>query len=420
MNLKRVLWMVVSYLGITVLNSCSDENELVMPPISQQNEQEGRFDNVPFQWDYYLSNDSTSTGLDGFVVYPVKLESAIETRVSTDGRRPTTGTRPPRNSTGGGAERPRRPSTFRGFDTDNILIRDPHILYVGAAFPEKEFGRDFSREITAPRNPMYVYTSFPDPYLDEITRESGSFGYRKFIKSVIRSDEYQKFIHSDAREKLELQYVEFFSYSDIEKAFSSNAGLAKVFSAKVQMNSKKTNIKSRLLGQLISSCFTVSMDVPTNGFFKDQSMNSSPEYPVYVRSMTYGKIALLAIESEYSFEEVKKAVEAGIKFKFFSGGANYTAKDMEIIQKSTITILVISDDTSGEVNQYFDSLDALKGAFSTKYTELNYGMPILCTGYYAIDNKVFKANVRLRSEPWPAPVTSSSGKSRPAPRPSYP
>ena len=196
--------------------------------------------------------------------------------------------------------------------------------------------------------------------------------------------------------------------------------LAKVFSAKVQMNSKKTNIKSRLLGQLISGCFTVSMDVPTNGFFKDQSMNSSPEYPVYVRTMTYGKIALLAIESEYSFEEVKKAVEAGIKFKFFSGGANYTAKDMEIIQKSTITILVISDDTSGEVNQYFDSLDALKGAFSTKYTELNYGMPILCTGYYAIDNKIFKANVRLRSEPWPAPVTSSSGKSRPAPRPSYP
>lgn len=84
MNLKRVLWVVVSYLGITVLNSCSDENELVMPPISQQNEQEGRFDNVPFQWDYYLSNDSTSTGLDGFVLYPVKLESAIETRVSTD------------------------------------------------------------------------------------------------------------------------------------------------------------------------------------------------------------------------------------------------------------------------------------------------------------------------------------------------
>lgn len=51
------------------------------------------------------------------------------------------------------------------------------------------------------------------------------------------------------------------------------------------------------------------MEVPANGFFKDKSKDSSSENPVYVRSISYGKIALLAIESEYSFEEVKKAVE---------------------------------------------------------------------------------------------------------------
>ena len=77
------------------------------------------------------------------------------------------------------------------------------------------------------------------------------------------------------------------------------------------------------------------MEVPANGFFKDKSKDSSSENPVYVRSISYGKIALLAIESEYSFEEVKKAVEAGIKWKIFNAGGSFSAKDTEIL----VTIL---------------------------------------------------------------------------------
>ena len=80
------------------------------------------------------------------------------------------------------------------------------------------------------------------------------------------------------------------------------------------------------------------MEVPANGFFKDKSKDSSSENPVYVRSISYGKIALLAIESEYSFEEVKKAVEAGIKWKIFNAGGSFSAKDTEILQKTTITL----------------------------------------------------------------------------------
>lgn len=206
---------------------------------------------------------------------------------------------------------------------------------------------------------------------------------------MLNSTEYKKFLQKGGRESLDFQCTEFFSYSDIEKAFSSNAGLAKIFSAKVQSNSKKTNIKSRLLGQLISRNFTVTMEVPVNGFFKDKSKDTSSENPVYVRSISYGKIALLTIESEYSFEEVKKAVEAGIKWKIVNAGGSYTSKDAEILQKSTITLYLISDDTDGNVNQFFDSLDDIKNAFRINYSEANVGLPIFCKGYYTKDNSVF-------------------------------
>lgn len=37
----------------------------------------------------------------------------------------------------------------------------------------------------------------------------------------------------------------------------------------------------------------------------------------------------------------------------FSAGGNFSSKDTEILQKSTITLYLISDDTQGEANQFF-------------------------------------------------------------------
>lgn len=397
MNSKTFIYPSILLLGITLFVSCSeDDNELNMPPelttrSISQTIPEGRFDDTPFQWDYFFSTDSLRERSDEVIVYSVKVEDCdtipiVQTRSGRDsGSSSGRGSSGRGDGRGGSSTRPSYPST----STSNILISDPNIVYVGAAFPESEFGKNFTKELLYPRNPIEISTSFPDYYLGEITRETGSFGYKKFMKEVLHSPEYKTYLQKGGKESLDFQCTEYFSYSDIEKAFSSNAGLAKIFSAKVQTNSKKTNIKSRLLGQLVSRNFTVTMEVPVNGFFKDKSKDTSAENPVYVRSISYGKIALLSVESEYSFEEVKKAVEAGIKWKIFSAGGSYSSKDVEILQKSTITLYLISDDTDGSANQFFVSLDAIKNAFQINYTDANYGLPIYCKGHYTKDNSLF-------------------------------
>ena len=353
---------------------------------------------------YFISTNPEKKSSDEFVVYPVKIQEDATplTRSNTNRRRGETGSSSRRpGETGSSSRRPggTRPSYTDSTTTSNILISDPNIIYVGAAFPESEFGKNFSKELLYPRNPIDISTSFPDSYIGEITKETGSLGYKKFLKEVLKSSEYKNFIQNGGRESLDFQCTEFFSYSDISKAFSSNAGLANIFSAKVQSNSHKTNIKSRLLGQLISKNFTVTMEVPANGFFKDKSKDSSSENPVYVRSISYGKIALLAIESEYSFEEVKKAVEAGIKWKIFNAGGSFSAKDTEILQKTTITLYLISDDTKGEANQFFNSLDDIQRAFKINYSESNFGLPIFCKGFYTKDNSIFKITTSQSTRP---------------------
>lgn len=374
-------------MGLAFISSCSEYNE---PELSYSDvepttrssdpfQEEGRFDNEPFNWDYSFSTDSLQD-IEGLAIYPVETVDSAETskRLVSRGRT----TRPGGSGTGN-----HRPGTSTSVTTDQMLLVDPNIVYVGAAFPESTFAKDYSKELLYPRNPIDVYTNFPDPYIGEITKETGALGYKKFMKEIVRSSEYKNFLKGGGREGLDFQCTEVFSYSDIEKALSSNAGFAKIFSAKVQSSSKKTNIKSRLFAQLISRNFTVTMDVPSKGFFKDKSHDTGAENPVYIRSLSYGKVAIMAIESEYTFEEVKKAIEAGVKFNLFSGGANFTSKDKEILQKATFTICVISDEST--VTQYFDSFDKIKDIFKISYSENHYGLPIYCKGFYTKDNSIF-------------------------------
>ena len=79
---------------------------------------------------------------------------------------------------------------------NHYLISDPNIIYVGAAFPESEFGKNFSKELVYPRNPIDISTSFPDSYIGEITKETGGLGYKKFLKEVLKSAEYKNLVFS--------------------------------------------------------------------------------------------------------------------------------------------------------------------------------------------------------------------------------
>lgn len=269
---KLSFYSCILLAGFTLLSSCSEDENIYVPLTEPNNQnltrsitEEGRFDNTNFQWDYFYSTDSLRNASEGVTVYPVKIkeDTLVSTRATTTNRR-STGRRTDYRNNGGSSSRRSGTST----STSNILISDPNIIYVGAAFPESEFGKNFSKELVYPRNPIDISTSFPDSYIGEITKETGGLGYKKFLKEVLKSAEYKNFIQNGGRESLDFQCTEYFSYSDIEKAFSSNAGLAKIFSAKVQSNSRKTNIKSRLLGQLISRNFTITMEVPAKDSLK--------------------------------------------------------------------------------------------------------------------------------------------------------
>lgn len=353
--------------------SC-DKNE-PEKPVEKPNPQTespvaGRFDNAPFQWDVvYAPNHPVDDIFIGShnLFSPYGIPSQVKNKDI-------------RNAV----------DSYRGADT---FILNPVGIYVGATYPAAALNNStFDQDITKPKNQTKLVYDFADPFLDKVDNID-LFEYKYSLKKAVNSEEFKK-QQQASKEQLEYYFTEFTSYSDIEKSFEGDVKLGKIFSAKVNYNSKKTNVKGRLMAKLISKNFSVVMATPpaNTGFFQDATYNAATGWgernpPVYVKSITYGKVAFVAIESEYSYSEVKKALEAGISYKFVSANINMDQKTKEIFSKSTITILAINDDMKDIA--FSNSIEALNKTISLNYSPVSYGVPIYYQGRYVTDNRLF-------------------------------
>lgn len=110
-------------------------------------------------------------------------------------------------------------------------------------------------------------------------------------------------------------------------------------------------------------------------------MNASPENPVYIRSITYGKTAFFVIESPYSYKEVEEVILSKLSLK------DSVDKGEEILKKSSITLFVVSDNLqTAKVFTRFQDFDEF---LESPFNEYLYGYPIYCQGVYTKDNTVF-------------------------------
>jgi len=98
--------------------------------------------------------------------------------------------------------------------------------------------------------------------------------------------------------------------------------------------------------------------------------------PVYVSSVTYGRMVLFTFESEYSSEEMNAALSfaynGGVDV---SGDVSVTYKDM--ISQSKITAFILGGD-AGTAVQTIDSYDSLINFIKTggNYSRTSPGAPI--------------------------------------------
>jgi thiol-activated cytolysin len=194
-------------------------------------------------------------------------------------------------------------------------------------------------------------------------------------------------------------------YSEIEEVHSEEQlalalgaevswlGSAGHISASFDWSQQQT--RSRYVVKYTQAYYTVDLDAPArpSDFFADAVTlgdvrdRVSPENPpLYVASITYGRMVVFTFESEYSAEEM----EAALDFAYsggvdVSGDVSVTYKD--IISKSKITAFILGG-SGGEAARTIDDYDALIDFIKSggNYSKESPGAPIAYKLNYLKDN----------------------------------
>jgi len=156
------------------------------------------------------------------------------------------------------------------------------------------------------------------------------------------------------------------------------------------------NTRSRYVVKYTQAYYTVDIDPPAHpsDFFDPaitlpevQRMMGPQNPPLYVSSITYGRMVVFTFESQYSGDELNTALEIG-----FHGGVdanvNVAASYKDIISSSKITAFILGG-SGGEAARTIDSYDALIDFIKSggNYSNQSPGAPIAYKLAYLADKQ---------------------------------
>jgi thiol-activated cytolysin len=157
----------------------------------------------------------------------------------------------------------------------------------------------------------------------------------------------------------------------------------------------KQDVRSRYVVRYTQGYYTVDLDAPSSPsallaptieLADIESKMDARRPPVYVSSVTYGRLVLFTFESQYSSEEMSAALDFAYSGGLdISGDVSVTYKD--IITSSKITAFILGGD-AGTAVQTIDSYDALINFIKTggNYSRQSPGAPIAYKLSYLKDN----------------------------------
>lgn len=173
------------------------------------------------------------------------------------------------------------------------------------------------------------------------------------------------------------------------------------------LRSSKSTSNSVSVVKVIQKYYTVSCNRPTYAarFFRGnphrdlqrvwQLTNDpqNPNPPVYIQSVTYGRMLLMVVESDASESELDAAVKARAKGFGVSGSLAIDAKQMDVLKHSKFSLYAMGGD-SAAVNAIVSSDDPMNGLAGyimkgASYSVSSPGVPLSYTcRYLTPDNNV--------------------------------
>lgn len=268
-------------------------------------------------------------------------------------------------------------------------------IFVGGVYTAKSIQDLTFSYINSPAKSIDVSYTFPRYFFDSIDRPSISGMYRSLNKAI----ESPSFVGKQSL-SFEYDFREFSYYSELKLAFGANVSIGSIFKLDASLEKEKIRSTSGLFARIVQKNFSLIMDYPENGniFLNESDLNKNmAKSPIYINSIIFGRMAIIAIESNYSYDALKVAFKASLSAGIVDADLNITAEQKKILQESQIKLFV-SGGISQDVAKIVEGFDEFKNFIinGSEFTRDVPGVPIFFTANYASDNSVFNTTFEIQ------------------------
>ncbi|MGE5182157.1 MAG: thiol-activated cytolysin family protein [Acidobacteriota bacterium] len=281
----------------------------------------------------------------------------------------------------------------RQFDRIIAYAANSDSLWPGAVVSADSVVSGLFTQIVLPRAPQTISVSLEnlDGSKQAAIPSPTLASYRDALAGILDSQ-----ITGATAANLYSEIEQVHSQDQLNLALGVNAswGLG-IASLKSSFDFSNTQIRSRYIVRYMQTYYTVDLDAPstpgqlfapsvTLGDVKGKMDETRP--PVYVSSVTYGRMVLFTFESQYSDEELGAALQFA-----YAGGADVSGDVSvtykEILSQSKITAFILGGD-AGSAVQTIDSYDNLIAFIKQggNYSKDSPGAPIAYKLAYLKDN----------------------------------
>ncbi|MBN1696192.1 MAG: thiol-activated cytolysin family protein [Spirochaetales bacterium] len=293
----------------------------------------------------------------------------------------------------------RKEKAATGFDENLLLNPTNDIIWIGSVFDGNSITSGEYRPVSAKRGPMTFSISIPMAQ-QWVTVPEATLNYvRQGITDIVTSEVL-------AGNPADTQLTQENVYSSDQVKIAAGVhfrGWGASLKSSFSFGTK--NVRSRVLVKFLQIYYTLDMNLPdepddlfaSGVTWRDiQSQIRGNVSPVYVSSVKYGRMGLLAVESDYSEEEVKVAFKMAYDAIVAGGGASLDIEYKNIISESTINVRIYggSGESACQIFGYESFVDWIKKG--GEFSKASPGAPLSYTLRYVRDNSV--ARVILASE----------------------
>lgn len=228
------------------------------------------------------------------------------------------------------------------------------------------------------RNPITVSTTLAHKPTARIITSPSYSKLSDYVKEMAKGADFQQ------NEKFMFQYKRFSFYDEIKSAFGTNIDTRKLFSSRTESSIEESHKIVKSTGMYVKfyqSSFTVNMDIAP--ISNQPIVGSTGLEPVYVNSVTYGRLGVLVFETDETYEFAESCIKKEFDRIFYNKTTTLNQKEKLFYENTEFKVLIIGSDSDYIVQSFKGYGHFLNLIYNSRFTENSFGVPITCSFSYA-------------------------------------